>query len=70
MKKVVFVGLSNKKDKEPFDKTTNSGKIINEIINHLNYECHKLNLVPFTPTDESGKIRYPTNEEIKKSIKY
>ena len=43
MKKVVFVGLSNKKDKEPFDKTTNSGKIINEVINYLDCECFKLN---------------------------
>ena len=69
MKKVVFVGLSNKKDKEAFDETTNSGKIINEIINQLDYECFKLNLVPYAPTDEFGKLRYPTKEEIKKSLK-
>ena len=68
MKKVVFVGLSNKKDKEPFDKTTNSGKIINEVINYLDCECFKLNLVPFAPLNKFGKLRYPTKEEIKKSL--
>ena len=68
MKKVVFVGLSNKKDKEPFDKTTNSGKIINEIINCLDCECFKLNLVPFAPLNKFGKLRYPTKEEIQKSL--
>lgn len=70
MKKVVFVGLSNKKDKEPFDKTTNSGKIISEVINHLEYECFKLNLVPFAPINKFGKLRYPTKEEIKRSLNY
>ena len=68
MKKVVFIGLSNKKAKEPFDKTTNSGKIINEVINRLNYECFKLNLVPYAPIDKFGKLRYPTKEEIKNSL--
>ena len=68
MKKVVFVGLSDKKDKEPFDKTTNSGKIINEIINCLDCECFKLNLVPFAPLNKFGKLRYPTKEEIQKSL--
>ena len=69
MKKVVFVGLSNKKDKEPFDKTTNSGKVIDKVINQLDYECFKLNLVPYAPTDKFGKLRYPTKEEIKSSLK-
>ena len=68
MKKVVFIGLSNKKDKEPFDKTTNSGKIINEVINHLDCKCFKINLVPYAPLNESGKLRYPTKEEIKKAL--
>ena len=70
MKKVVFIGLSNKKDKEPFDKTTNSGKIINEVINHLDCKCFKINLVPYAPLNESGKLRYPTKEEIAESINY
>lgn len=70
MKKVVFVGLSNKKDKEPFDNTTSSGKIINEVVNQLDCECFKLNLVPYAPTDKSGKLRYPTKKEIKESLNY
>lgn len=70
IKKVAFIGLSNKKDKEPFDITTNSGKIINEIIDRLNYNCYKLNLVPYAPIDKSGKLRYPTKKEINESIPF
>ncbi len=68
MKKVVFVGLSNKKDVEPFDVTTNSGQIIKKIIDKLNYDCYKLNLVPYAPMDSLGKLRYPTKKEIDESI--
>lgn len=68
MKKIIFIGLSNKKDKEPFDITTNSGKIIEKIIANINGECFKLNLVPFAPLNNLGKLRYPTKKEINESI--
>ena len=68
MEKIVFIGVSNKKDKEPFDISTNSGKIIHDIIKELNYDCYKLNLVPYVPLTKEGKLRYPTKEEIKESM--
>jgi len=66
--KIVFVGLSNKKDMIPFDIRTNSGKIVNEIISKIDAECYKLNLVSFAPLDSTDKLRYPTKIEIKKEI--
>lgn len=67
-KRVVFVGLSNKINQEPFDIATNSGKIINEIIDKLNCECYKINLVPYAPVDELGKLRYPNKKELKEGL--
>lgn len=64
MKKVVFVGISNKCDKSAFDCSTASGKIIEHIIKHLSCACEKINYVSYAPTDLSGKLRYPTKEEL------
>lgn len=66
--KVLFVGLSNKKDKEPFDKLTNSGKVVYEIIDKINCEYKLLNLVNYAPLNKDGKLRYPTKKEIKSSL--
>jgi len=66
--KIIFLGLSNKKDLLPFDESTNSGKIINEIINKVDDECLKLNLVQYAPLDKNGKLRYPNKREIDNSI--
>lgn len=62
--KIVFVGLSNKINKMPFDITTNSGKIVHEIISRLKDECYLMNLVDYAPLDENLRLRYPTEQEI------
>ena len=49
--KIVFVGLSNKINKMPFDITTNSGKIVHEIISRLKDDCYLMNLVDYAPLD-------------------
>lgn len=66
--KVLFVGISNKLGKEPFDELTNSGKIVKKIIDNLNCETYKLNIVSYAPIDDNKKLRYPTKEEINKEI--
>jgi uncharacterized membrane protein YcaP (DUF421 family) len=66
--KILFVGLSNKINKEPFDKTTNSGEVIHQIINKTGHECYLINLVQFAPLDKNGKLRYPKRSEIKQEI--
>lgn len=69
MHKVVFVGLSNKIDKEPFDLSTPAGKVICQIEQRLgsDYQIFKCNLVPYAPVTKEGKLRYPTKEECKQS---
>lgn len=62
--KIIFVGLSNKPGKEPFDASTNSGKVVDIIIKQINCDCFKVNLVNFAPLDQTGKLRYPTKTEI------
>lgn len=62
--KVIFIGLSNKIDQTPLASGTLSGNLVDRIINELNYECIKTNLVDFAPTNESGKLRYPNQAEI------
>ena len=62
--KIVFVGLSNKINKMPFDITTNSGKIVHEIISRLKDDCYLMNLVDYAPLDENLRLRYPTEQEI------
>lgn len=62
--KIVFVGLSNKINKTPFDITTNSGKIVHEIISRLKDDYYLMNLVDYAPLDENLRLRYPTEQEI------
>ena len=62
--KIVFVGLSNKINKMPFDITTNSGKIVHKIISRLKDDCYLMNLVDYAPLDENLRLRYPTEQEI------
>ena len=62
--KILFVGLSNKPNLEPFDIKTNSGKVVDMIIDKLECDCFKANLVSFAPIDENNKLRYPTKIEI------
>lgn len=66
--KIVLIGLSNKKEMEPFDSSTPSGKIIDKIIDRVDGEFYKLNLVPYAPLDKNGKLRYPNLSEIKMEI--
>lgn len=66
--KILLVGLSNKIGLLPFDESTNSGKVINEIIKQVDCEFVKMNLVPYAPLDHNGKLRYPTKKEIEMEI--
>lgn len=66
MKKVLFIGLSDKIGCTPLQSDTKSGIIIDMIIAKLNAQCYKINLANFTPLDEKGKLRYPNKEEMDK----
>lgn len=66
--RILFVGLSNKIGREPFDINTNSGKIVHDIIGKLNHDCYVLNLVQYAPVNIEGKLRYPNKCEINDSI--
>lgn len=64
MKKIIFVGITNKEGKEPFDSSTKSGAILDVIIDQLDAQCEKMNYVSYAPKDQNGKLRYPTKEEL------
>lgn len=60
-----MLGLSNKKDLEPFDSSTNSGKLVDMIIEKLlDIVFVKRNIVPYAPLDKNGNLRYPNKEEL------
>jgi DNA polymerase len=63
----MFVGLSSKPGTEALCPSTNSGKLIGEIENHISdaLNVYKTNLVKCAPLDEDGKLRYPTLAEMK-----
>lgn len=64
--KIAIIGISDKPNCTPLDESTNTGMIINRIINNFpNIKFYKTNLVNFAPLDEKGKLRYPTTDEIK-----
>lgn len=69
MKKILFIGLSNKEGCEPLESGTKSGDLIDNIINKLNEDCYKINLVNFAPLDDKGKLRYPNKSEMDKGYK-
>ena len=69
MTKIFFIGLSNKIGKESLAGDTISGALIDKIIDKLDYECIKTNLVNFAPIDEAGKLRYPNIEEKDRGFK-
>ena len=66
---VFFVGLSHKCGKqgevlEAFCDSTNSGKVISEILRKSNgVTVYTTNLVKWVPIDSQWKIRYPNLEE-------
>lgn len=66
--KILFVGLSNKIGKEPFDETTNTGKVVHQIASMTNDECYFKNLVSYAPVDKNNKLRYPKKNEIDDSL--
>lgn len=65
MKKILWVGLSDKIGEPPLSIKTNTGKIVHEIeLNLQDFQHHKTNLVNFAPINKKGKLRYPTLEEM------
>lgn len=68
--KIIFVGLSNKPNKNPLDSSTLSGALIDRVIEKLDFECLKTNLVNFAPINENGKLRYPDMAEKNIGYKY
>ena len=64
MKKIIFVGITNKEGKNPFDSSTKSGAILDAIIAQLDAKCEKTNYVSYAPKDQNGKLRYPTKIEL------
>jgi len=67
MKKVCFVGITNKIGLEAFDSSTKSGEIIHQIISLLDVEAFLMNYVNDAPTNEHGVLRYPTSFELEAS---
>ncbi len=61
---IIFVGLSNKINCEPLDSSTKTGVLVDEIIDCLECNCIKANLINFAPIDKNNKLRYPNNAEI------
>jgi len=66
---LMFVGLSGKIEKNkihsPLSSETNSGRIIDKIVEKLNDLIpYKTNLVKCSPVDDLGKMRYPSAEEM------
>ena len=68
MKTICIIGISDKSGKAPFDSSTNSGKIIDQIISKVDANFIKMNYVSFAPLDEFGNLRYPTKEELNASF--
>ncbi len=68
MSKVCFVGITDKIGMKPFDPSTKSGIIIDQIISQLDFDCDKINYVSFSPLSENGKLRYPTKDELTNSF--
>lgn len=68
MKKICFVGITNKVHLEPFDFSTKSGQIIQEIISRLDVMAFKMNYVDYAPIGENGKLRYPTKSELREAF--
>lgn len=66
MKRILFIGLSDKKGVLPLQSGTKSGDIIDKIIKDLNEDCYKINLVNFVPLDDNNKLRYPNKVEMDK----
>lgn len=64
MTKIFFIGLSNKIGTEPLASDTLSGSLIDKIIEKLDSDCIKVNLVNFAPIDDCGKLRYPDKNEM------
>lgn len=70
---IIFVGISNKtgknsKNMQPFEQTTQSGKILLEVEKRIQKKVLKTNFVPFAPADSNGKISYPAKSEIAKNL--
>ncbi|OGO40045.1 MAG: hypothetical protein A2147_07040 [Chloroflexi bacterium RBG_16_57_8] len=62
---VYFIGLSAKPNREHLDSMTRTGSIIGLILDRLpNVAAVRTNLVKNPPTDELGRLRYPTAEEM------
>ena len=64
MKNVLFIGLSDKVGCTPLQSGTKSGDLIDKIIEKVNSNCYKVNLVNFAPLDENNKLRYPNKQEM------
>lgn len=51
MKKIIFIGLSDKIGCIPLQSDTKSGMLIDKIIKNINAKSYKINLVNFPPVD-------------------
>ncbi len=62
---VMWVGISDKPSTEPLATSTATGKVVDEIERELTgLSFHRTNLVKFAPLDKTGRLRYPTREEM------
>ncbi|MFT4310268.1 MAG: uracil-DNA glycosylase family protein [Candidatus Woesearchaeota archaeon] len=66
--RIVIIGISNKKDKQPFCPTTRSGSYIRILEQHIQATFSYTNLVTYAPCDTQGKLRYPTQQECKDAL--
>lgn len=64
---VMFVGLSAKPEANDLCPTTNTGKLISAIEERIagSMGIYRTNAVKCAPLDSAGKLRYPTESELK-----
>lgn len=61
----MWVGISDKPSTEPLATNTATGKVVAEMERELSgLSFYRTNLVKYAPLDDSGKLRYPTTEEM------
>lgn len=63
----MFIGLSAKPDTDDLCPTTNTGKLVAAIEDRIasGIGVYRTNAVKCAPLDASGKLRYPTDREMK-----
>lgn len=63
LRKVIFVGMFNKPNKQPLDSSTMTGKVIDRIIEKISATCIKTNLCDIDYFPKDKRLIYACNLE-------